>query len=289
MQGTYRGLEMRIINSQEAEWLREKIFNMDYLTVIRGIPKASRSAEDAGNKGVGGKNINPDSQGTLEEIILGMVDYEYVIQILSTPVYVDTLKGWQNRSQRTMTEWYGQLQGQKNLSFNLSIPMMYMANASNSQGWTKVYTDADTVSYSNGENFSTSQGQSVGEPLSQSFGRSTGTSQGYSVTDSYSQSHSTSQGVSYGETIGQTVGQTYGQTVGRTVGQNAGQSLGNIVGQNVGQSMGNTYGNSANIGQNSSFSQSAGSSASSSFGESMGISTGQSVTDSVGGSRGVKL
>ena len=33
----------------------------------------------AGNKGMGGKNLNPDSQGTLEEIITGMTDYEYVI------------------------------------------------------------------------------------------------------------------------------------------------------------------------------------------------------------------
>lgn len=34
---------------------------------------------------MGGSNINPDSQGTLEEMITGMADYEYVIEVLSTP------------------------------------------------------------------------------------------------------------------------------------------------------------------------------------------------------------
>lgn len=51
-----------------------------YLTVVRGIPKANKAGEDAGNKGMGGSNVNPDSQGTLEEIITGMADYEYVLE-----------------------------------------------------------------------------------------------------------------------------------------------------------------------------------------------------------------
>lgn len=127
------------------------MYNMDYLTVVRGIPKANKAGEDAGNKGMGGSNVNPDSQGTLEEIITGMADYEYVLEILSTPVHTDTLMSWQRQSQVEMTDWYGQLQGTKSLSLNLSIPMMYMANASQSQGWSKAYTDANTVSYARGE------------------------------------------------------------------------------------------------------------------------------------------
>ena len=169
MQGTFRVLEMRCANAEETEWLREKMYNMDYLTVVRGIPKANKAGEDAGNKGMGGSNVNPDSQGTLEEIITGMADYEYVLEILSTPVHTDTLMSWQRQSQVEMTDWYGQLQGTKSLSLNLSIPMMYMANASQSQGWSKAYTDANTVSYARGESFTTSQGQSVGQSLSQTY------------------------------------------------------------------------------------------------------------------------
>ena len=60
----------------------------DSLTMVRGIPKASKSGENMGNRGIGNQNINPDAQGTLEEIVAGMADYEYVMEILSTPVYI---------------------------------------------------------------------------------------------------------------------------------------------------------------------------------------------------------
>ena len=125
MQGTFRVLELRCANAEETEWLREKMYNMDYLTVVRGIPKANKAGENMGNKGMGGSNVNPDSQGTLEEIITGMADYEYVIQILSTPVYTDTLMSWQRQSQIEMSDWYGQLQGTKSLSMNLSSYDVY--------------------------------------------------------------------------------------------------------------------------------------------------------------------
>ena len=121
LSGTFRVLEMRIANAQETEWLREKMYGMEYMTVARGIPKASKNGEDGGNKGMGGQNVNPASQGTLEEIISGMADYEYVIEVLSTPVFLDTLKAWSLRTEKDMTDWNEQLQGTKSLSFNLSL------------------------------------------------------------------------------------------------------------------------------------------------------------------------
>ena len=39
-----------------------------------------------------------------------MSDYEYVIEVLATPVYTKTLMSWQSQTQKQMTEWYGQLQ-----------------------------------------------------------------------------------------------------------------------------------------------------------------------------------
>ena len=224
MQGTFRVLEMKIVEAIETEWLREKMYNMDYLTMVRGIPKASKSGENMGNRGIGNQNINPDAQGTLEEIVAGMADYEYVMEILSTPVYMDTLMAWQRISQKEMTEWYGQLQGTKSLSASLSIPMMYMANASQSQGFSKAYTDANTVSYSQGENFSTSQGQSVGESLSQTFGQTVGHTEGMSLSDSVSHGITNSQGVSFGESFNQSHGFNAGYNEGTNQGINAGMS-----------------------------------------------------------------
>ena len=116
MQATFRVLEMRVAKEEEAEWLREKMYSMQYLAAVRGIPKAGKTGEDAGNKGVGGKNLNPDSQGTLEEIISGLVNVEYVIEVLSAPVFTETLEGNLLRLQEMMTQWNRQLQGQESLS-----------------------------------------------------------------------------------------------------------------------------------------------------------------------------
>lgn len=299
MQGTYRVLEMKCAEAQETEWLREKIYNMDYMTMVRGIPFANKAGEDGGNKGVGGKNVNPDSEGTLEEMIEGMADYEYVIEVLSTAVYADTLMGWQRRSQKEMTDWNSHLQGQTSLSFNLSIPMMYMANASQSQGWSKAYTDASTVSYAQGENFSVSQGQSIGESLSQSYGQSIGHTEGYSLSNSISHGVTQSHGVSFGESIGQSNGTSIGTSSNFGVNQNSGinegisQSLGQSTGQSSNLSYSESQSQNVSQGQNVSFSQglTQGNSYSLTNGQTSGTShsVGQNVSQGISQSHGTNM
>ena len=282
LQGTYRVLEMRCMQAQEVEWLREKMFHMEYMTVVRGIPKASKEGEDAGNKGIGNKNINPDSQGTLEEMIAGMADREYVIQILSTPVCVSTLKEWSLKTQRDMTDWYGQLQGTKGLSFNLSVPMMFMCNQSSSEGWNKAYTDADTVSYSQGESFGTNFGENVGHSLSENFGKSFGQTDGTSVTDSYSQSQTISQGNSFSEGTGQSFGQSINQSFGQSAGHSFGQNTG--ISQNFGVNDSVSHGQSVNHSESTGSSQSFGTSSGQSYNISQGENTSQ--THNFGQSQG---
>lgn len=277
LQGSFRVLEMKNLDAEESEWLREKMYNMEYMTVVRGVPKANKAGEDMGNKGIGGKNLNPDSQGTLEEFIAGMADYEYVVQVLSTPVFRRTLQEWSLQTQRQMTSWYGQLQGTKALSFNISMPMMYMANQSNSEGWSKAYTDAESVSYSEGQSFSNSYSESVGQGLSQTFSESFGVTKGQTVTDSVSQS----TGVTEGTTFGQTAGSTFGQTMGETLGQTFGQS----VGQNVSAST--SVGTSQNISSSESVNQSSSQNVSQSEGFTQGQNYGQSFGNSVSQSHNV--
>ena len=141
MQGKFRVLEMRVLIAEQAEWLREKLYHMDYMTVVRGIPWAEKAAEDGGNKGVGASNVNPDSQGTLEDLILGMVNYEYILEVLTTPVSKSTLDGWFRRSQESMTSWYSKLQGTKSLNMNVALPMMYMSNVGVANGWNRGYSE----------------------------------------------------------------------------------------------------------------------------------------------------
>ena len=300
LQGTFRVLHFRCVVAQETEWLREKMYSMEYLTMVRGIPKASKSGENGGNKGIGNTNVNPNSQGTIEEMIAGMVDYEYVIQVLSSPVYMSTLKAWQTKTQLDMTMWNGQLQGTKSISANLSMPMTYMANASQSQGWSHAYTNADSVSYSRGESFTTGFGESVGQSLSQTFGQSFGRTQGVSVSNSVSQSSSVSIGNSIGKTMGvsQNISQNFGtshnvgtnQGISRSTSESLGtshsQGLSISQGQSVGQSLSQTIGRTSGYSRGITESYSLGETRGVSQGNSTGISIGDSTNHSNNHSRG---
>lgn len=288
MQGTYRVLELQIVKAKETEWLREKMYNMPHLTMVRGIPFASKTGEDVGNKGMGNKNANPDSEGTLEEIITGMADYEYVIEILSTPVYMDTLVGWQRRSQEDMTSWYSQLQGTTSLSFNLSIPMMYMANASQSQGWSKAYTDANTVSTSQGESFTMTDGKSIGESLSQTYSQSVGHNSGYSISNGHSLGVSETQGVTVGETYGHSVGHGYSQNFTESQGYNRGVSSNQGISSGASLNSGISQGSSINSGisQGTSVNQGVNQGISVNQGVSHGTSVNQGISQNYGQSVG---
>lgn len=270
LQGTYRVLHFQTIQAQETEWLREKLYSMDYLTMTRGIPFASKTGENIGSKGLGGKNLNPDSQGTLEEFIAGMVDYEYVIEVLTTPVFMKTLTAWQTQTQLDMTNWNSQLQGTKSISANLSIPMMYMANTGTSQGWSQGYTDAESVSYSTGESFTTGYGESIGQSLSQTFGQTFGESIGHST------------GVSQGTSVTESVGTS--STLGSSIGSSESTSLGTTIGKSLGvsESVSSSFGTSHSVGTNEGLSQSTSESLGSSHNFGSSISKGQSLGQSVG-------
>ena len=315
LQGTYRVLHLRNVVAQETEWLREKIYSMDYLTMIKGIPQASKQGEMGGAKGIGGTNVNPDAHGTLEQMIIGMVDYEYVIQILSSPVYASTLKAWSVRTQQDMTDWNSQLQGTKSLSFNLSIPMMYMANASQSQGWSQAYTDAESISYNTGESFSQGVSESIGQSISNSIGESFGRSFGTSVSDSVSYSQSVSNGTSTGtsysisegfssslgrsfsegfshtESTGtsDSLGTSIGESLSRGINQNMGSSLGESIGFNTGNSYTVGQGASTGLNQSSGWSEGFGASHSQNLGSNMGGSYAQSLGQNQGANHSQSL
>ena len=292
--GAFRVLEMRRITAEEAEWLRTKMYNMDYMTVVRGIPKAVHSAEDAGNKGMGGNNLNPDSEGTLEKIIAGMSDFEYVIEVISTPVFMDTLMGWKMRSQEQMTLWNGQLQGTKSLSANISLPMMYMANASQSQGWSKGFTDNTTVSTSVGESFTNTQGQSVGESLSQTIGQTIGQTRGASISNSFSQGLTHTQGLTQTEGLTYTQGtsltegfsDTRGVSLTDGVSSNIGQSITDGVSQNSGTSFGQSLGLSQNVSEGTSHGMSYNEGINQSVSQNSSLSQGMNTSQSHGISQG---
>lgn len=278
LQGTYRTLQFRTLSYEELEWIREKLFTMNNIVVVRGIPKAKDGGVDAGTEGVGGQSVNPDSEDTTEEFVAGMVDHEYIVQILSTPVKKEHLERWLKRSSQEMTRWNQQLQGSSGVSFGLSIPMMYMANLGASQGWSHSYTDASTVSTSTGENFATSFGTSESDSISQSFGEGLSRSIGRSITDSFSQSHSTSVGESHTTGTSETISESWGSShsIGESISHGLSQS------ENSTHSLGNATSDGISNSESSSHSTSHGTSSS----ESVSDGTSEGTSHSTGTSEG---
>lgn len=274
LQGTYRTLQFRTLTYDELEWIREKLFSMTNLIVVRGIPKAKDGGVDGGNEGIGGQNVNPDSEDTTEEFVAGMVDHEYIVQVLSTPVRKEHLERWLERSSKEMTRWNKQLQGTSGISFGLSIPMMYMANLGASQGWSHSYTDASTVATSTGETYSTSYGVSETSSLSKSFGEGLSKSIGKTITDSYSQSHSVSEGSSH--TTGTSVTSTESWGSSKSIGDAISHGLSKS--ENLSHSDGNSYSDGFSNSESKSHSDSQGTSSSKSISD--GTSHGTNSTKS---------
>lgn len=240
LQGTYRVLEHRTLTYDELEWLHEKMYTMDRLTVVRGIPKAKSGGVDVGDKGMGGKNVNADSQDTTEEYISGMSDREYVLQIISSPVKSEHLERWLGQTAREMTRWYKQLQGNTSMNFSLSIPMMYMANLGASEGWNHSYTEADSVTDTVGSSISSSVSDSVGHSIGDTVGESIGHTTGTTVGETTGTSHGISEGStsmeSFGESTSHTDGVSNSVSVGESIGGNDSVSHNVSVSENVGVS-----------------------------------------------------
>jgi len=270
LQGTYRVLEYKPLSYQELEWLRDKMFSMKNLAVVRGIPKAKESGRKGTNPndpGAGkGMKVTPDEDQTTEEFIAGMSDKEYVVQILSTPVKAEHLERWLAQTAEEMTHFNSQLNGSSNIGFNLSVPMMYMANLGASEGWSHSYTESNvdsvTISESLQSNFSTS----VGESINQSFGESVGHSYGQSFSESTGQNYSTGFGTSQGTSWGE--GNSLSQGTSVNFSENA------STGNSYNESANNSTGHSDSI--TSSFSEGTSTSNSTSHGVNSG--TSDSVT-----------
>ena len=266
LQGAYRVLEFRILSYEEVEWLREKLFSMRNMTVVRGIPKAKAGGVDGGDKGMGGANTNPESQDTTEEFIAGMSDKEYVVQILSTPVKAEHLERWLAQTAQEMTRWNSKLQGTTSYNFGLSIPMMYMANLGASEGWSHAYTESNSITNTNTESISSSFSTSVGESVSQSFGESIGKSFGESFSESTGESYNTSFGTSEGTSWGETSGISQG------------------LSQSFNESLSNGQSYTSSINSSTSHSDSTSASIAEGFNTSTSIShsDSQTITDGVG-------
>lgn len=275
LQGTYRVLEHRALTYDELEWLHEKMYTMNTMTVVRGIPKAKIGGVDVGDKGIGGKNVNADSQDTTEEYISGMSDKEYVLQIISSPVKAEHLERWLSQTAHEMTRWNKQLQGSTSMNFSLSIPMMYMANLGASQGWNHSYTESDSVTDTVGSSISSSVSDSVGHSIGDSIGKSIGKSLGTTVGTTEGTSHGTAAGSSTMESFGESAAHSDGSSNGISAGTSFGGSQSESHNISESHTTGTNHSNSVNHSESSGVANSVSES------QSQTHSTAKSQTESV--------
>lgn len=285
LQGSYRTLEYRDLNSDEIEWLRTKINSSKNLSILRGIPASRKNPGEAGT-GLGGKDNNPDTQETTEEIVAGLSDKEYVIMMVSSPIPENVLNDWLTVCSRANTDWQAQMQGTSGLNFGINIPMMFAGNLGASQGWGEGTSDSEnygeSLSHSDSTSFSESFGNSTSDSTSDSGGWSTGISNG--TSDSISNGISTSDSYSDGTSLGTShsvssgTGTSYGESYG--TGTSEGTTYGTSTSQS--HSTGTSYGTSTNVGTTSS----TGTSDSNAFGTSAGNTWGSSKNEGTSSSTG---
>jgi len=89
LKATYRDIHsvhIRDVSSKEWKSIRNKMCGMPNLAMLRGVPDSSTKGRE------------------LEKIALGMTDCEYVIQVISTPVFKEILANWDTKKHKDMTD-----------------------------------------------------------------------------------------------------------------------------------------------------------------------------------------
>lgn len=252
--GTYHTLEYVDLTAYDARWIFQKLGCMEDMRIIRGIPSPKITAgRVSSNTFAALENKNSEEQN--EEFLLGMDPYEYLFVLTATSIDPEVLSKWKEAQLKEQTYWASIKNGQKSMTFGISMPMVYAANMGASQGW----------------------GTSRGE----SFGHSTGTSYSESTGHSFSHSVGTSESFSNGITRGTTTGNSTSQSFGASNGESVSTGMSKSLGTSDGISHGVSQGTSTSHGE--SFSEGT----SSSYGES--FSTGTSSSHSVGTSQSTSV
>lgn len=274
--GTFRTMEYEDLTAQDARWIFQKLGSMDDMRVIRGVP-GPKKTQGRMNASTFFMSPADDVEEQSEEFLMGMDEYEYLFVLTASSVEPSVVSRWKEQYLKESTYWASLQNGTKNMSFGLSMPMVYAANVGASEGWGS----------NTGENF----GENWGENQSHAVG----SNESFSEGTSHSIGTGTSSGIStnLGGNVGSSVGSSYGENIGTNESTNLGQSSTFGTSSNTTQttgtsesfSQGTTTGES--YGTNQSVSSSTGGSTGTSSSTSYGTSTNQGGSSSYGTSSGV--
>jgi hypothetical protein len=274
IQGSYRTMEFRLLNSKEAEWLREKMANMKHIQVVRGIPMARKAPSERAVKGMGNSDTDPSSEETTEQFAAGLADNEFIAMTLVSPIEYEVLENWLTLTSKKQTQWASIMQGTTSMNAGIHIPIVFAANLGSALGSSDGVSDSTTEGYSKNR----SESYSTSESISQSYGFSKGTS--VSVSESFGESAgiSHSEGESMSTTIGHTEGRSQG--ISTSFGFSENESYGTNHSQSINESIGINESHGVNYSE--SLSHNRGISESIGFSEGRTASQGRSFTVSDG-------
>ncbi len=284
--GTFRTLEYIDLTAEDAKWIFNKLGKMKEMRVVRGVPSPKKTNGRLQTNTFANAQTE-DVEEQTEEFLMGMDDFEYLFVLTATSVDPSVISKWKEQNLKEATYWASHHTGQSSMSFGLSMPMVYAANFTSSQGWGT----SEGKSYGQNWGSSVTNGQSVTDSVGTSHGLSTSHSVGTSLSKSLGQSVGSSSGESlgYNNSVSSGVNSSYGTNSSMSHGTNTGQNISFSTNESTshGTNTGTNSGVSTNSSHGANSSTSLGSNNSTSA--SYGISHGQTSTNQLGGNVGFKV
>lgn len=287
-QGTFAQIQLVELTSDESEWVRRKMHEMNHLTVVRGIPKPRRASGTTMETTLMGGTTNTEVEEQLEEILRGMKNTnEFIYMLMLDAIEWDDLNHALFQINEDLSKVKSRVQGSSGFNMGFSIPIGISGNVGDSYGTSTNY--GESLGYSEGDSYnlgvSDGTSYSLGESKGYSYGVSTGVSESIGESYNHGKSVGYNEGFGYSENIGEgtSIGENYGISRGYSYGENFGSSEGNNYGDSTGYSVnsgansGLGYSSGTNIGTSSGVSENGGVSGGTNEGVNVGSNTGTSV------------
>ena len=280
LMGNFSQIEYRLLTRQEADWIDRQMREMKHLLMLRGIPKARKNSGSSVTRSIGGGSSDPNAEEQNEEFLRGMMETEYLLLLLTSPVGFRDLEKWLNITSDQLSMYKGEMAGTKGISAGISIPIAFMGNLGaafgKSLGESNTFGHAVGISHADSTGISSNVGlsESVSSSHSEGISQSNSVGQGTSHTDGFSNS----QGLSYSEGSSFTTGNS--STTGTSFTDGISHTIGNSYSQSI--SEGTSASHSTGVSNTNSIGISHGVSASTGTSHGSGLSNSSGISDSVG-------
>lgn len=292
LRGSFAQLRLEQLSAEDAETLREKMYDMRYVQMIRGIPKARRAAAGSSQSSLMGHLANPEEEQQLEELVRG-IENEFVMITVASPVPFRSINTWLHNHAREQSVWESEKQGTKGISAGLSLPMVLAGSTGLGESTSTSLSEgvSETIGSSVTETIGVSEGVGYSEGTTDTVGENYGVSESVGQSKSVSYGESETHSTSWSQSETHTIGTSYTQSEGQSEGVSRGESISHSTGTSESWGESESYGTSQSISDSTSYSRSQ--STSTSHSQGLSSSEGQSWNEGTSGNtsynRGVNV